>query len=475
MTQQDKTMNASFLPGYFAGADMDDQRLEQIREHHLSVSIAKFLFHHSRHGIVAVRDPIRLADARQYGLTPIVLYSITAAGLPIRWLSFSTLEQRKPFFEVLTTAWTQAKGLRGKPDVVRVHKYLSRADPGLADDLAGIEVRLEFADAKDKTVSAALRWAQDKARWLRRSHPPTSSSLTAGVEALCLDAQISHAADARCQFHASGDKKLEDRIKRWTSLPIREPTPLTFADRPWTEGPWLASWETSVPPGRQRHFHFDPIEGRMMLLLGNEPSAEERDHDDYETPICPEHDNTPEIAGQLLECWPNALSEISSALGITLRNLKWFTEGKITLDEEAHYALRKLLGIDCDDRTGFYRPCGPYVLIAKKLKAIQEIYDQISEDGDAAPYELVPLKEAADPSWRYILINTYGRPPSIIMVPRGDTIAERIPDLLANYQGIKPVSPTLFRAVVSTCAKACMTPADNVRESSAFARYFDQY
>jgi len=297
---------------------------------------------------------------------------------------------------VLTTAWTQAKGLRGKPDVIRVHKYLSRADPGLADDLAGIGVRLEFADAKDKMVSAARRWAEDRARWLRRQHTPTSSSLIAGVEALCLDAQISHAVDARCQFHASGDKKLEDMITRWTSLPIREPTPLTVADRPWTEGPWLASWETSVPPGRQRYFHFDPIEGRMMLRLGNEPSTEERDKEACEAPICPDHDNTPEIAGQLLECWPNAPSEISSALGITLRNLKWFTEGKITFDEETHYALRKLLGIDCDDRTGFYRPFGPYVLIAKKPKAIQEVYNQISGDFDASPCELVPLKEVAD-------------------------------------------------------------------------------
>ena len=88
-----------------------------------------------------------------------MLYGVTVAGLPIRWLTFSPVEQRKSLREVLLTAWNNAEGLRGLPDVLRVNRYVAQADPGLADNLARIGVRLEIADAKDKTVPASLRSA----------------------------------------------------------------------------------------------------------------------------------------------------------------------------------------------------------------------------------------------------------------------------------------------------------------------------
>lgn len=138
---------------------MNDQGQSPSREHHFYVSTAKFLFHHSQHGVVAVRDPIRLADAVRRELHPIMLYGVTVAGLPIRWLTFSPVEQRKSLREVLLTAWNNAEGLRGLPDVLRVNRYVAQADPGLADNLARIGVRLEIADAKDKTVPASLRSA----------------------------------------------------------------------------------------------------------------------------------------------------------------------------------------------------------------------------------------------------------------------------------------------------------------------------
>lgn len=43
------------------------------REHHFYVAIAKFLFHHPEHGIVSVRDPIKIKDAERYGLSPLIL------------------------------------------------------------------------------------------------------------------------------------------------------------------------------------------------------------------------------------------------------------------------------------------------------------------------------------------------------------------------------------------------------------------
>ncbi|TWJ18821.1 hypothetical protein JN12_02458 [Geobacter argillaceus] len=53
---------------------MNQQLLPSPRKHHFYVAISKFLFHHPMHGIVSVRNPIKIKDAEQYGLTP--LYSM---------------------------------------------------------------------------------------------------------------------------------------------------------------------------------------------------------------------------------------------------------------------------------------------------------------------------------------------------------------------------------------------------------------
>ena len=50
------------------GRGMNQQTQPSPREHHFYVAIAKFLFHHPEHGIVSVRDPIKIKDAERYAL-----------------------------------------------------------------------------------------------------------------------------------------------------------------------------------------------------------------------------------------------------------------------------------------------------------------------------------------------------------------------------------------------------------------------
>ena len=47
---------------------MNQQAQPSPREHHFYVAIAKFLFHHPEHGIVSVRDPIKIKVAERYAL-----------------------------------------------------------------------------------------------------------------------------------------------------------------------------------------------------------------------------------------------------------------------------------------------------------------------------------------------------------------------------------------------------------------------
>jgi len=453
---------------------MNSQRRQSSREHHFYVSIAKFLFHHPQHGIVAVRDPIKLADAKQRGLNPIILYGITVAGLPIRWLTFSPVDQRKSLREVLLEAWRDAEGLRGIPDILRVNRHVPQADPVLANDLARIGVHLEVADAKDKTVPASLRSAHNASQWLLRRHDPIDLSLMASLEALCLDAQEDHNWSARRGPRGLSNRKLEEDIERWLDLPQRKPSSVSLEELAWEAGPWLSSWEASLPPDQSRYFHHDGMNRRTWLLLGEDPSEDTGDDDD-EFAAYEEHDNTPEIARNLVACWPNPTKDIATAAGITLRQLQWFTSERATLDQSTHYSLRFLLGIEYDERMGGYLPAGPYALILKKASAIEAIYQEISRGGDACPCELVPAQGQADPSWRYVLINAHSTPPTIVMAPRGKAITERLPNLMMNYEGIRPVSHAFYRDVVTTCARACQTPEANVQEMTEFAGRYEQH
>lgn len=254
------------------------------------------------------------------------------------------------------------------------------------------------------------------------------------------------------------------------TLPAQVPEPTAESDLDWKPGPWLSSWETSLPPDQPRYLNHDGFDGCTWLLTGKKAPEEIVEDDDFW--VDSDYDNAAEIAKKLVACWPNSPAEIVKCAGITLRKLQWFTSGKATLGRHARFDLEALLGIEYDESMGRYVEAVPYALVAHKALALKEVYEAISNGGDACPCEIVPRQGAADPSWRYVLINTYGEPPSIVMAPCGIKITERLPGLLMNYDGIKSVAPEFYRNVVSTCARACREPTANICEMIDFAKRY---
>lgn len=451
---------------------MNQQALSSPREHHFYVAIAKFLFHHPEHGIVSVGDPIKIKDAEQYGLSPIILYGLTVAGLPIRWMTFTPVDQPRAFRDVLLEVWRNAEGLRGRPDILRVNRHLALASPELARDMAKIEVQVEVADAKEKSLPASLRSAQDSSRWLLGKHERKDRPLTGSIQALCRCAQYDHDFHVRGGRRGVNSREVEDRIQQWLALTAQEPLPTLTGGLDWEPGPWLSSWESSLPPNPPRYFNLDGFDGRAWLLTGEKTPKDIVENDDFWADS--DYDNAADIAKNLVACWPNPPAEVAKCAGITLRELQWFISGKAPLDRHRRLGLEDLLGIEYDESMGGFVGAGPYVLMAYKPQALKEVYEAISKGGDARPCEIVPRQGAADPSWRYVLINTCGQPPSIVMSPRGAKITERLPDLLLNYAGITPVSPEFYRDVVSTCARACREPAANIREMTEFVKRYKE-
>ncbi|WP_288367805.1 hypothetical protein [uncultured Alcanivorax sp.] len=452
---------------------MNRQAMLSPREHHFYVSIAKFLFHHPEHGIVSVGDPIKIKGAERYGLSSLILYGITVAGLPIRWMTFTSVDQPRAFRDVLLEAWRNAEGLRGQPDILRINRHLAAASPALVRDMAKIGIQVEVADAKEKSLPASLRSAQDSSRWLLRKHDGNARPLTRSIQALCRCAQVDHEFRVREDHRGVNSRAVEARVRQWLALPVEVPVTTATGGLDWKPGPWLSSWETSLPPDQPRYFNLDGFDGSTWLLTGEKAPEDIVEDDDFWDDS--DYDNASEIAKNLVACWPNPPAKVAECAGITLRELQWFTSGKASLDRHARFALEDLLGIEFDERMGRYLEAGPYVLVAHKPLAIKEVYEGISGGGDARPCEIVPRQGAADPSWRYILINTYGEPPSLVMAPRGAKITERLPELLMNYDGIRPVAPEFYRDVVSTCARACREPAANVREMKSFLKRYEEH
>ena len=443
---------------------MEDEQM--VREHYLHVAVAKFLFLHPEHGGVSVRDPIKLADAKKYGLSPLLLYCVAAAGLPIRWLTFSPLGQPKPLRAILQQAWAGAEGLRGRPDVLRVNQHLAANCPELAADLKKIGVRLALTDAKDKAHPASLRSAQDDALRLR-AYAKSSEAEGDPILSICRAAWEEHHYCAQRGSHITAPRDVRARIDQWLALAPQDVGQLPDRGLDWTPGSWLSAWQASVPPDQPRHFHPDSLDGRMWLFLGR--GADGNLSEDYDLPIEDGYAAVSELARPLVECWPNSPAEIAASVGVTLKQLQWFVAGKADVEPEARQRLEALLGIGFDDRSGYLAAIGPYTLIARKAQALEAVYTEISHGGDACPWELLPNAGSADPSWRYILLNTFGSPPSIVMVPRGDKIAVRLNELILNFAGPLSVARSFYLDVVSTCAKACLTPDANVRFMEDFA------
>lgn len=444
------------------------------REHHFYVSIAKFVFHHPEYGIVSVANPIRLADAKQYDLTPVLLYGLTVAGLPIRWLTFSPLDHPKSFLNVLWEAWLNAEGLRGKPDILKVNRNLAKSCPELSNFLSEVGVQLEIAGPSEKALSASLRVAQDRAKWLRSINQNQDHSLSSGVDALCLDAGSNHAQSSSSGFEGYSQSSTEKaKSANWLSLPILAPEQFSAEELSWKQGSWLKSWETSVAKNTARHYKFSDVEQRTWLHSG---TSSHHDIDDEEHEVDFSYDNLGEVAKSVINNWPYTPSEIAKTIGCTAKELYWFVTGKTQFSSAVRSNLERLIGAYFDTSFERYELRGPCVLVAKKAKSLEECYNELTGGGDAEVWEIVPEKGMAEPSWRYILMCRYQCQPSIIMAPRGEKITDNLPQLLVNFRGLQPVSIEFYRDMVSTCARACQAPEANVSEMSKFGeRYYSDW
>lgn len=436
----------------------------QKREHWLHIAVSKHSFVHSKHGIVTVRDPIRISDAKKYGLSPLLMYVVSVANLPIRWITFSPFHAPRTVASVLNEAWREAKGLRGKPESLVVNRSLAENRPYLAEDLAKIGVLLEITGTREKSHASSLRWAHDEALWLRKHHHQVFDDKEP-VRSICEAAAIQHLENTRPDRHVTAAKEKIERIKEWMNLPFNHGGEIANGGLDWTTGPWTHGWEASLPPERGRFF-YSQDDQRGFWLLSGENEDDELSDDSYDAAFL--EAGIRNCIRLIIACWPNDFKAVAAEVGVSVRDIRWYIADKIDFDHLIENRLSGILGVFFDEQISAYSCRGPYVLIAREAKALAELYSDISHGGDARPWEILPNTGESDPSWRYYCINTFGSLPSIVMIPRGSEIADHVSDILFNFDGARGVSRKFYRDVVSTCAEACVKPLEHVEIMKRF-------
>lgn len=444
-----------------------------IREHHLYCAIAKFCFMRKSRGITFVRDPISIASAKRYGLTPLILYGVAAAGTSLKRVTVSTLDAPLSFSSVLEEAWRSAPPLGGKPDQVRVSRSLNESCPHLKVVLAAIGVDLLVADAKDKLTPTSLRSGQDAVLHLGWSDylSPKLSTITqfnaAGLKLLEHEVSMftswSHGSKERTAF-----------LQEWLALPAVPYVESLVDSGEWQHGPWLSNWEKTLPPNDSPRAFQIIGNKRSWLLFDNSSGAADvgADEDDDGDNFFSQGDDLPRVAKVIADCWPSPLVELGKTIGSTQKELQWFFSEKGQLNSTQRYALLNSLGIELNERYETYEADLPRVLVATSPRKVIAAYNQISHGGDLRfSFEAIPTRKAADPSWRYLVMASCGGHPTLIMFPRGSASADNMDSAhLINFNGVETVSDELYQGIVQTCAQACKSTADNVPAAIDFSR-----
>lgn len=438
------------------------------REHFLSVAIAKYAFLHPIKGVVYTADPLPLDEAKRFGLSPLVLYAVSVAELPISAIRFSTLDKPLSIVGFLKDAWSSAPGLMGMPTELRISRACAAADEGFVAALTAAGIRVKVAESSDKSLPAALRNAQSEPREMswRASRIPSGT----------LQELNAAAATVHQEVHDQPYWSVRTTAKRellvdWLKLKRIEPAGLQDAGLDWKPGTWLSAWEVSVPRGIHRIWGADQ-DGGTWLYSGQRDDID--DVDDVE----PDIDDDPseatafdefavEEAKSLINCWPGGKQAVAQAIGITVKELSWAMAGRKELDPGKRSDLMAILGMELDEESGYYEAEGPCILIGKSPMHTKEAYNALSKGGDLAfSIDAVPDKGIPDPSWQYLMFMPHGQGPSIIMIPRGSKLSATMATSFINFNGTHQIPEKLYRDIVSTCAMVGREPGRNIELSA---------
>ncbi|MDR3203909.1 MAG: hypothetical protein LBV23_04085 [Deltaproteobacteria bacterium] len=440
-----------------------------LREHLFFVTVCKHLFHHPERGLIITYDPIKVNEAKSYQLSPILLYGLTVLGLPISWLTYCQASSPRSLKEVLFEGWTEAPDLRGLPDNLIVNVSLAASSKHLARDLAKIGVKVVFTKTENSPLTISQSLAQKESLLnVYKSSDQEDHSFSGSLKTIYQQIRQYHEQFLTNKQITEAQQK---KIMAWLALDYRQPIPMeTDAELDWHPGQFTLRWEKTVKSSPPRYFDFDELTGLTYLRI--RPADDRLPYAAESVQSYNPNDNGPKITKILLSCWPCPLNDIAEALGISEAVLLDYTANAITLEPLIRSKLETILNIE--ERNGQRFAIGPYVLRPQNIQELVDAYMELTAGGQAAACELYPMSGKADPNFRFAIINPFDKLASVLMVPRSLKGADRLKNILVNFDGIRLVTKKFHDDVISTCSRACASFLNNVKVMRKFALRYEE-
>lgn len=403
--------------------------------HDFFVLPAKHIFLADSGELVVARDGLRVADARNRGLFPTLLYSLVQEEVGLSYFQLVAWNDPASIRAFFVSAWS--KGFASLPDYVKIGARFDEHMPWLPDFLRQQKVEPVIVTGKDKRYSSYQRTAQRDSLYLAwHSDPPRSLSEfnTQAVDNFRIQCALLAGDSSKVHEFMAYRDYLEQRRRVF----VVANTSYAVEFQP---GDWLLTNQTSIPPALPD-----------ADLDANEEAAADPKRVFY----------AQEEVKYLLPFWPEPRRRVLQAIGLSSSMFNWYLSNKQGISPEQadqvmrHFGLR--WGSPAYDGYCSPEPNGSYVLVASASATssqLHALHDFLNYGGDGQlGCEVLPTTVRADPSWRFFLDGSAAQW-FLIVLPRGSRVAAVIDECVrtdsAFYNMTLPVAvpDVLYRALVA--------------------------
>lgn len=367
--------------------------------HEFFVIPAKYIFLNANGYVTVYPDGLRIADARKQGLSPVLLYGLVHEGAGLTYFQAVAWDAPTSIREFLVNAWSRV--FASLPDEVVIGTRFESRLPDLFDFLREQGVQPVIASGTNKRYASYQRSAQMETRYVAGWFKST-------VTLSEFNAKAARSFQTQCSLFASRTEKAKEYQAYQEYLATRRrglavpPGPYTVEIQP---GDWLLTNQSSIPPVRSADNAGRAVAPSLVFYAQEEVKC-------------------------LVPFWPAPRHEMLQDLEMTGAMFNWYLTLKrgITDDQVEslmyHFQMQWYSG--GMDGEYFPEPRASYVLVAKDSATPSQfhaLHEFLTHGGDVGlGFEVLPLSQRADPSWRFYLD---GRMPQwfLIALPRGSRVA----------------------------------------------------
>lgn len=428
--------------------------------HQLSIQIAKRLFLSKEGRVITMHDNTRVEDAAKAGLKPLLIYGLNVEGIGARFMKVCAIDEPINLVDFLSEAWSSEQ-LEGLPNVLKVGRKYYDAISGLDELTRSLNIELMIAEKNDRSYSINQSVMQNEMVFKNFAYNKPEDIVFNGMTIEFLNGphlNYTYTGVGRNWMYQNSpksyaiQKEIEAHIankKKFFIKPTKSDLTIKF-------GEWLLTNQSTIAP--RKVFEINDV--------GDEIYEEDFD-DELEDSIT--FDWCSDAEKLILECWPGSIAELAKFIGTTARDISWYMQRKMGLDDTVIQKLHNILRIIpdpdfCfeDGSTAYITEASAFLIASDKTKLVKELYEELSGGGGNIDLsvEIIPENIKEDNDYRFLALVSSGWGMHIIAFPKSGKSVRLLDDnrSLINFSGKTTVSDALYTDVVDNLHEVKRNP-----------------